>query len=93
MVEEYGALCALCGKGEDWASNSYWNDKFGMLTVLSQQHAGKARSVITTSDPWNCGRKGWQTCRRHLVGVTSHGSRGMSRRAGRVWASNDDPCS
>lgn len=64
MVEEYGAQCALCGKGEDWASNSYWNDKFGMLTVLSQQHPGKARSVITTSDPWNCGRMG-----RHAGGI------------------------
>lgn len=58
MVEGYGAQCALCVEVEGRTSNSYWNGKLGMLTVLSQQHAGKARSVITTSDPWNLGRMG-----------------------------------
>lgn len=58
MVEEYGALCALCGKGEDWASNSYWNDKFGMLTVLSQQHAGKALSDYHIR-PLELRKEGW----------------------------------
>lgn len=43
MVEEYGAQCALSGKGEGWTSNSYWNDKFGgvdrVVTATCRQGA------------------------------------------------------
>lgn len=91
MVEGYRAQRALCMEGEGRTSNSYWNGKLGLLTVLSQQHAGKARSVITTSDPWNLGRMGREAAAG--LGSQATASRGMGGWAGWVWASNDDPCS